>query len=57
MDTLLGLAVVGVWLAISVVGLKRAYDSHRSSPDSSPNSHTSVAHSQQSHRETAEAHG
>jgi hypothetical protein len=26
MDTLLGLAVVGVWIAITVVGLKRAYD-------------------------------
>ena len=47
MDTLLGLAVVGVWLTISVVGLKRAYDSHRSSPDSS----------QQSHHETADAQG
>jgi len=27
MDTLLGIAVVGVWIAISVVGLKRAYGS------------------------------
>jgi hypothetical protein len=25
MNTLLGIAVVGVWIAISVVGLKRAY--------------------------------
>jgi hypothetical protein len=25
MDALLGIAVVGVWIAISVVGLKRAY--------------------------------
>ncbi len=25
MDTLFGIAVVGVWIAISVVGLKRAY--------------------------------
>jgi len=27
MDTLFGIAVVGVWVAISVVGLKRAYGS------------------------------
>jgi hypothetical protein len=27
MDTLFGIAVVGVWIAISVVGLKRAYGS------------------------------
>lgn len=32
MDTLLGIAVVGVWIAISVVGLKRAYGSHSTSP-------------------------
>jgi hypothetical protein len=25
METLFGIAVVGVWIAISVVGLKRAY--------------------------------
>ena len=25
MDTLFGIAVVGMWIAISVVGLKRAY--------------------------------
>ncbi len=28
MDTLFGIAVVGVWIAISVVGLKRAFTSH-----------------------------
>jgi hypothetical protein len=27
MDILFGIAVVGVWIAISVVGLKRAYGS------------------------------
>jgi hypothetical protein len=27
MDTLLGIAVVGVWIAISVVAMKRAYSS------------------------------
>jgi len=27
MDTLFGIAVVGVWIAISVVGLKRAFGS------------------------------
>jgi hypothetical protein len=27
MDTLLGITVVGVWIAISVVALKRAYSS------------------------------
>ena len=32
MDTLFGIAVVGVWIAISVVGLKRAYDSRGPSP-------------------------
>jgi hypothetical protein len=34
MDTLLGLAVVGVWIAISVVALTRAYGSR--GPSSSP---------------------
>jgi len=32
MDTLFGIAVVGVWFAISVVGLKRAYVSRGPSP-------------------------
>jgi hypothetical protein len=32
MDTLFGIAVVGVWIAISVVGLKRAYGSRDPSP-------------------------
>jgi hypothetical protein len=32
MDTLLGIAVVAVWIAISVVGLKRAYGSRGPSP-------------------------
>jgi hypothetical protein len=32
MDTLFGIAVVGVWIAISVVGLKRAYVSRGLSP-------------------------
>jgi hypothetical protein len=32
MDTLFGIAVVGVWIAISVVGLKRAYGSRGPSP-------------------------
>ena len=27
MDTLFGIAVVGLWIVISVVGLKRAYGS------------------------------
>jgi hypothetical protein len=36
MDTLLGIAVVGVWIAISVVALKRAYDSRGPSPRSRP---------------------
>ena len=39
MDALFGIAVVGVWIAISVVGLKRAYGSRGPSPDaSSPSS-------------------
>jgi hypothetical protein len=57
MDTLLGVAVVGVWIAISVTALMRAFGSRGGSPDSSPNRHTSVACSQQSHRERAAAHG
>jgi hypothetical protein len=32
MDTLFGIAVVGVWIAISVAGLKRAYGSRGPSP-------------------------
>ena len=32
MDTLFGIAVVGLWIAISVVGLKRAYVSRGPSP-------------------------
>jgi hypothetical protein len=48
MDTLLGFAVVGVWIAISVAALRRAFGARSSSPDSSPN---------QSHRETGQAHG
>ena len=32
MDTLFGIAAVGVWIAISVVGLKRAYVSRGPSP-------------------------
>lgn len=32
MDTLFGIAVVGVWIAISVVGLKRACASRGPSP-------------------------
>jgi hypothetical protein len=35
MDTLFGIAVVGVWIVISVVSLKRAYGSHSPSPNSS----------------------
>jgi len=31
MDTLFGIALVGAWIAISVVGLKRAYGSRRPS--------------------------
>ena len=40
MDTLLGIAVVGVWIALSVVALKRAYGSRGSSPDTSLDCHT-----------------
>ena len=36
MDTLIGIAVAGVWIAISVVALKRAYGSHSPSPRSRP---------------------
>ena len=36
MDTLLGIAVVGVWIAISVVALMRAYGSRSPSPTSRP---------------------
>ena len=32
MDTLLGIAVVAVWIVISVVGLKRAYGPRGASP-------------------------
>jgi hypothetical protein len=32
MDTLFGIAVVGVWIAISVVGLNRAYGSRGPPP-------------------------
>ena len=32
MDTLFGIAVVGLWIAVSVVGLKRAYGSRAPSP-------------------------
>ena len=32
MDILFGIAVVGVWIAISVVGLKRAYGAGGPSP-------------------------
>jgi len=32
MDTLFGFAVVGVWIAISVVGLKRAFTARGPSP-------------------------
>lgn len=32
MDTLFGVALVGVWVAISVVGLTRAYVSRGPSP-------------------------
>jgi hypothetical protein len=32
MDTLFGIAVVGLWIAISVVGLKRAYGSRGAAP-------------------------
>lgn len=39
MDTLFGFAVVGIWIAISVVALKRAYGSRGRSPGSSPNRH------------------
>jgi len=35
MDTLFGIALVGAWIAISVVGLKRAYGSRGSSPGKS----------------------
>jgi hypothetical protein len=33
METLFGIAVVGVWIAISVVALKRAYGSRGPSPE------------------------
>jgi hypothetical protein len=36
MDILLGITVVGVWIAISVVALKRAYGSRSASPTSRP---------------------
>ncbi len=32
METLFGIAVVGVWIAISVLGLKKAYGSRGRSP-------------------------
>jgi hypothetical protein len=32
MDTLFGIAVVGLWITISVVGLKRAYGSRGPTP-------------------------
>jgi hypothetical protein len=32
MDTVFGIAVVSLWIAISVVGLKRAYGSRLPSP-------------------------
>lgn len=35
MDTFLGLVVVGVWVAISVVGLMRAFAAGRRACDSS----------------------
>lgn len=40
MDTLLGIAVVVVWIAFSVMALKRAYDSHSLSSNSSDLEHT-----------------
>ena len=36
MDILFGIAVVAVWIAISVVALKRAYGSRGPSPTSRP---------------------
>ena len=36
MDTLLAIAVAGLWIAISVVALKRAYGSRGPSPRSRP---------------------
>lgn len=36
MDIVLGITVVGVWIAISVVALKRAYGSRSPSPTSRP---------------------
>jgi len=42
MDTLFAIAVVGVWIAISVVGLKRAFGSRSPSSDSSPKRHARV---------------
>jgi hypothetical protein len=36
MDALLGIAVVTAWIALSVVALKRAYDSRKPSPTSRP---------------------
>jgi len=32
MDILLGMAIVGVWIVVSVVGLRRAYNSRRRYP-------------------------
>ena len=45
MDTLLGIAVVGVWIAISVVALKRAYGSRSRRQ---PRGHNRVRHSGES---------
>jgi hypothetical protein len=42
MDTLLGLVTVGVWIAISLVGLKRAFGSRGPSPKSPPGRHERV---------------
>jgi len=39
MDTLIGIAVVGVWIAVSVMALKRAYRSRGPLPDSPPDRH------------------
>jgi hypothetical protein len=39
MDTFLGILVVGVWIAISVVALKTAYSSRGQWSNCSPNRH------------------
>jgi hypothetical protein len=39
MDTLIGIAVVGVWIAVSVTALKRAYRSRGPLPNSPPDRH------------------